>query len=223
MQTRRLGDVLKRERGAAALLLMAFVGVGIAVYLTAVHYAHVPLVCSTSGAIDCGPVLKSEFSVVPGTQLPITVPGLLWFVVSGAFAAVALGSALRDRPEPDRLRLAQLLWSAVGLLFVLYLVYAELVRLRHICAWCTGIHVLTLLTFLVALARWQESYLPETAAASGREPERSRVRVQAPSARGNPTGSMRRSGGTSGFAVSRRVAKSAGRQTTTKTQSDRRR
>lgn len=216
METRRFSDVARREWGAVALLLMAVAGVGIAIYLTAVHYAHVPLVCSTSGVIDCGPVLKSEFSVVPGTQLPITVPGLLWFVVSGALAGVSLTCALRDRSEPDRLRLAQLLWSAVGLLFVLYLVYAELVRLRHICAWCTGIHILTLLTFLVALARWQNGLLPETTV-----PSRARASTTATPA--NHTAPARRPSATSGFAVSRRAGRTAARQAATRAPGSRKR
>lgn len=219
METTRLGDVVRRERGAVAIVLMAVVGVGIAIYLTAVHYAHVPLVCSTSGAIDCGPVLKSEFSVVPGTQLPITIPGLLWFVVSGGLAGVALVRALRDRPEPDRLRLAQLLWSAAGLLFVLYLVYAELVRLRHICAWCTGIHVLTLLTFLVALVRWQNGSLPEPASAARQISATSRARAAGSVTPASHPASARRTPPTSGFAVSRRAA----RQVTTRAQGSRKR
>ena len=219
METRRFSDVIRREWGAVALLLMAVVGVGIAIYLTAVHYAHVPLVCSTSGVIDCGPVLKSEFSVVPGTQLPITVPGLLWFVVSGGLAGISLVSALRDRPEPDRLRLAQLLWTAAGLLFVLYLVYAELVRLRHICAWCTGIHILTLLSFLVALVRWQNGLLPESAASSRSVSGPSRARGPTPAAPVNHTASTRRASAPSGFAVSRRAA----RQATTRAPGSRRR
>jgi uncharacterized membrane protein len=208
-------DMVKRERGAVALLAMAVVGIGIAIYLTAVHYAKVPLVCSTSGVIDCGPVLKSDFSVVPGTQLPITVPGMLWFAVSGGLAVVALRASLRGRAEPERLRLAQLIWSAAGLLFVLYLVYAELVQLHHICAWCTGIHILTLLTFLVALARWQATLLPEPPAGS---PRRDKTTVRAPSSTSatNSANAARRPTAPAGPAVSRRAAKSVSQRATTR-------
>ncbi|HKV85686.1 MAG TPA: vitamin K epoxide reductase family protein [Ktedonobacterales bacterium] len=208
-------DVVKRERGAVALLAMAVVGVGIAIYLTAVHYAKVPLVCSTSGVVDCGPVLKSNFSVVPGTQLPITVPGMLWFIVSGGLAVTALRASLRGRAEPDRLRLAQLIWSAAGLLFALYLVYAELVQLRHICAWCTGIHILTLLTFLVALARWQATLLPESTGS----PRRDATLTRAPSSsslENRATLTARRSTMPAGPAVSRRAAKSVNQRATTR-------
>ena len=44
----------------------------------------------------------------------------------------------------------------IGLVVVLYLVYVEIVHLHVICEWCTAVHVLTLLTFLVALYRVQQ-------------------------------------------------------------------
>jgi Vitamin K epoxide reductase family len=67
-----------------------------------------------------------------------------------------LARSARGRLEPERLRLFQLLWGAAGLLFVLYLVYCEIVLLHRLCEWCTVIHLLTLATFLVALSRWQQ-------------------------------------------------------------------
>ena len=162
-----------RERGAVAMVAMAVAGIAIAAYLTTVHYAKIPLVCTTGGVVNCSAVTSSRFSVVPGTQLPITIPGMLWFLVSGGMAVVALAAAWRARPEPDRLRLAHLLWGAAGLLFVLYLVYDEIVQLHKICEWCTVIHVLTLLTFLIALTRWQRMGLDEVAAPAAATPRRS--------------------------------------------------
>jgi uncharacterized membrane protein len=41
------------------------------------------------------------------------------------------------------------------LLAVLYLVYAEIVRLHTICAWCTAFHVIILLMFLITLVQLQ--------------------------------------------------------------------
>jgi uncharacterized membrane protein len=158
----RVLALVRREPKLAALLLMAVAGIGIAVYLTLEHFQKAPLFCSTTGTVDCAPVLSSAYSVVPGTQLPITVPGMVWFVVSGALAVVGLQAAWLGQAEPARLRVWQLAWSGAGLLFVLYLIYAEIVLVHKICAWCTGVHVLTLLTFLVALARWQED-MPDVA------------------------------------------------------------
>jgi uncharacterized membrane protein len=36
---------------------------------------------------------------------------------------------------------------AVGMVFVLYLIYTELFTLNAICLWCTSVHVITFLLF----------------------------------------------------------------------------
>ncbi|MGI8912741.1 MAG: vitamin K epoxide reductase family protein [Chloroflexota bacterium] len=141
------------------LLVLAIAGVAIAGYLTAAHYTPLPLVCSTTGVIDCAQVTTSAYSVVPGTTVPITVPGLAWFFVSGVLAI----DALRRRPPATRLCLTHLLWATTGLLVALYLVFVEIVRLHRICLWCSAVHLFLLAGFLVAFGRWQA--LPEATAA----------------------------------------------------------
>ncbi len=140
-----------------ALLLLAVAGLGIAGYLTAVHYASVPLVCTTGGVVSCSAVTTSSYSVVPGTQVPVTVPGLVWFLASGAMAAAAVVAALRRRPEPRLLPAAQVLWCLAGMGAVLYLVYAEVVQLHRICEWCTAVHAIVFVSLLLSLARLQPS------------------------------------------------------------------
>ena len=154
--------LVRRQPLLSAMAGCAVLGFGIAVYLTTIHYANVAPVCSVTSIINCSNVLKSSFSTVPGTSLPITVPGMLWFLVSGGLAGAGLVSSFRGDEEPARLRLYQLLWSAAGMLFVLYLVYAEIVQLRNICEWCTGVHILTLITFILAWYRFSQ---PDGAAA----------------------------------------------------------
>jgi uncharacterized membrane protein len=155
--------VLGQERGLVALVGMAIAGIAVAAYLTAVHYTPLPLVCSTTGVINCAQVTSSRYSVVPGTTVPITIPGILWFLVSGGLAGVGLVRVWQRRVEPARLRLAQLVWAALGLGFVLYLVYIEIVLLHRLCEWCTVVHLLILVTFLVALNRAQRQ--PEVSSA----------------------------------------------------------
>ena len=151
---------LQRSRSRALLLALSFLGAGIAIYLTSVHYENVPLVCSESGLINCARVLSSYYSVVPGTTLPITIPGLGWCLVSAALAIAGLfattGLWLRW------IQVAQFAWALAGLLVVLYLVYVEIVRLHTICAWCTALHVLILLLFLITLVQLQS--LPSASA-----------------------------------------------------------
>ena len=144
---------LQRARSQVLLLALSLLGAGIAIYLTSVHYENVPLVCSESGIINCAQVLASSYAVVPGTTLPITVPGLAWCAVGIALAIAGLyaGTGLWQR----RIRVTQFAWALSGLLAVLYLVYAEIVRLHTICAWCTAFHVIILLMFLITLVQLQ--------------------------------------------------------------------
>ena len=155
---------IQRSGGQILILLLSLLGAGIAIYLTTVHYEHVPLICSTSGVIDCARVLSSSYSVIPGTTVPITIPGLGWCVVSGALAIVGWRLASSQR-WLQLARMAQFLWSLVGMLTILYLVYVEIVRLHTICAWCTALHAIILCMFLITLARLQRPELeaePET-------------------------------------------------------------
>jgi uncharacterized membrane protein len=133
------------------VLVLSLIGIGIALYLTAVHYEHFPLLCSASGLVNCERVTSSPYSVLFGTTIPITVPGLGWAIISAALAIVGL----RTRSSPSsifsRLVVAQFIWSLLGLLTVLYLVYVEIVLLHTICAWCTALHVVVLVLFLLTL------------------------------------------------------------------------
>ncbi len=148
-------SMIQRSGGQLLLLLLSLVGAGIAVYLTAVHYENAPLICSTRGLIDCSRVLASPYSVVPGTSVPITVPGLAWCAIS--FALSIVGLRLLTPQTQHRLYLAQLAWSLLGMLTVLYLVYVELVLLHTICAWCTGLHVIILIMLLTTIVQVQRS------------------------------------------------------------------
>lgn len=143
-------SLLRRSGGQLALLVLAMLGMADALYLTLAHYdASVSLVCSDSGFINCSRVITSRYSYVPGTSLPISLPGLAWcLVIAGlALLSIFLGT------ERRWLRLAQFIWTLLGMLTVLYLVYVEIVLLHNLCAWCTVLHVLILLMFLIALVR----------------------------------------------------------------------
>lgn len=139
---------IRQGKSQLFILACALLGAGIAVYLTTVHYQLAPLACSTTGFVNCERVLSSSYSVVPGTAIPITIPGLAWCLVMMALALAGL-----RLPEARWLRQAQFAWALVGMLAVLYLLYVEIVRLHNLCAWCTALHVLIFLMFLVTLVR----------------------------------------------------------------------
>ncbi len=148
-------QLLQRPGRASQFLLLALslLGVGITIYLTSVHYENVPLVCSESGLINCARVISSSYSVVPGTALPITIPGFGWCMVAASLAIAGLFAT--SNKWQRNIRWAQCIWALSGLLVVLYLVYVEMVRLRTICAWCTALHVLILFMFLITLVQLQ--------------------------------------------------------------------
>ena len=124
-------------------LALCVAGLAISVYLTMVHYdSHVPLVCSTQGIIDCEGVLTSPQSSVLG--LPVALYGVVWFLVMG-------GLVLADMRQqaPEWLADASLGWTLVGVASVAYLLYAELGLVGRICLWCTSVHLIVLVLFLM--------------------------------------------------------------------------
>ena len=142
-------SLLRRSGAQLALLVLAILGMADAIYLTLAHYNEsVTLVCSDSGFVNCTRVITSSYSYVPGTALPISLPGLAWCLVIALLALLGIFLGAERR----WLRLAQFAWTLLGMLTVLYLVYVEIVLLHNLCAWCTALHVLILLMFLIAVA-----------------------------------------------------------------------
>jgi uncharacterized membrane protein len=128
----------------ALALLASLGGLAVSIYLTLNHYAAAPLVCNLSG-FSCERVLTSPYATLPLTTWPTSIAGLLFFAVS-----ILLLSLRFFRPTP-RLAQASLAWAFLGLLFVLYLVYLEIVVINAICLWCTLVHVLVVVSFLLLL------------------------------------------------------------------------
>jgi uncharacterized membrane protein len=110
-------------------------------YLTYEHLtASTTLACPETGTINCAKVTTSAYSVFLG--MPVSVLGLAYFVVM-----VLLCQPLMWRRSDRWLPTIRLLMSAGGVVFVLYLIWAELFRVNAICLWCTAVHVLTLALF----------------------------------------------------------------------------
>ena len=124
-------------------LTLCLAGLAVAGYLTYEHYTDsTTLSCPSTGSIDCLKVTTSTYSTVFG--IPVALLGLLYFL---AATPLCLPVAWRStRPVVSWLRLG---WSLLGVAFVLYLVWAELFRINAICLWCTGVHIITVLLFVV--------------------------------------------------------------------------
>ncbi|UWZ53110.1 vitamin K epoxide reductase family protein [Dactylosporangium aurantiacum] len=122
-------------------LVLSVLGLALSLYLTIEHYSSsTTLACPDTGALNCLKVTTSAQSTVFG--VPVAVLGLLYF-------AVMIVLSLLWRSTRRDVRLARLASSAVGVLFVVWLVFAELFTLDAICLWCTGVHVLAVGLFAV--------------------------------------------------------------------------
>jgi uncharacterized membrane protein len=132
--------------------VLALIGLGVSVYLTYAHYTESALAgCTeTTGVVNCGKVTTSPQSVVFG--IPVAVLGLAFYVF--AVAIMSPWAWRARRREVGLLRLGSLV---VGIGFVLYLIYAELFDIGSICLYCTSVHVITFVLFVLtglAVAVW---------------------------------------------------------------------
>ncbi len=133
-----------RWRSISALVLSVG-GLGVSAYLTVAHYSHIKLACASSGIVNCEKVTTSAQSVFLG--VPVAVWGLVFFVVM-----VALDLPMAWRSADRRIHALRLAATVVGMCFVLYLVSAELLIIKNICLWCTSVHAITFLLFVLTVS-----------------------------------------------------------------------
>ena len=125
--------------------ILALIGLGISTYLTIAHYIGTEaLACSDNGAINCAKVTTSPESVILG--IPVAVLGLAFYLV-----AVPLYSPWSWRSTDRRIHIARLVAIGTGMIFVLWLIAAELLIIGAICLWCTGVHIVTFALFVITV------------------------------------------------------------------------
>jgi uncharacterized membrane protein len=123
-----------------AMLALVVIGLGVASYLTYVHYAGIKPAC-TAGE-SCTKVQTSVYSKLAG--VPVALLGLLGYVA-------ILGSLVVAQTENSRL--ATMAFALVGFGFSAYLTYRELFSIHAICEWCASSAVI--LTVLMCLSVWR--------------------------------------------------------------------
>lgn len=125
-----------------ATFILALYGLGASIYLTIAHYdTSITLACSDKGLINCEAVTTSSESMVFGV-LPVAVLGLAFYVFM-----VAINSPWGWRLSWPPVRWLRFGSVILGMIFVLYLIYAEIDEIHAICLWCTSVHVATFLIF----------------------------------------------------------------------------
>ncbi len=137
-----------------ALLVLALVGIGIAAYLTYVHYRGLSPIC----AIDhgCEKVQSSRYAKVGGVPVPLI----------GLIGYVAIFASLLVRGEAARLATAGM--ALGGFAFSLYLTGLELFEIRAICQWCVGSAIV--MTAIAVLATIRALRAPGDPLAASDEP-----------------------------------------------------
>jgi uncharacterized membrane protein len=141
------------------MIAIATVGLGVASYLTYVHYSGIQPICSAGGS--CLEVQTSVYSKLAG--VPVALMGLIGYVA-------ILGSLLI--PENEESRFATMAITIVGFGFSAYLTYRELFSIHAVCEWCASSAVM--MTILACLSVWRflrgDATPPATVARSEAEP-----------------------------------------------------
>ena len=126
------------------ILVLTLIGIGIAGYLTYVHYEGIKVLCLSSGG--CETVQASQWAKLGG--VPVALLGLIGYI--------AILGTLAIRSELGRI--AGFGIALIGFGFSMYLTYRELFTIKAICQWCVASAVLmTLLAILTAIRAVREA------------------------------------------------------------------
>jgi uncharacterized membrane protein len=141
---------MSRRTLRIAMVVLTVIGLGVASYLTYVHYAGIaPGLCVGGRHSSCAEVQSSTYSKVAG--VPVALIGLIGYVA-------ILGTLLVPESENSRLATAGLILGGWG--FSVYLTYREIFSLEKICEWCLSSAII--MTILVVLAVWRFLRGPDT-------------------------------------------------------------
>jgi uncharacterized membrane protein len=132
--------VVSRRALRITMIVLAVIGLGVASYLTYVHYSGIKPACSLGGS--CEKVQTSAYSHLAG--VPVALLGLIGYV---SILALLLA------PESELTRFATVAVATVGFGFSAYLTYREVFSIHAICEWCVSSAVI--MTLLVILAVWR--------------------------------------------------------------------
>jgi uncharacterized membrane protein len=138
------------------LVVLALVGIGIAAYLTYVHYRGLSPICAINEG--CERVQSSRYAKVGGVPVPLI----------GLIGYLAIFASLFVRGEWARLATAGM--ALGGFAFSVYLTSLELFEIHAICQWCVGSAIV--MTAIAVLATIRALRAPDHALDDGAEESR---------------------------------------------------
>jgi uncharacterized membrane protein len=128
--------------------VLSLIGLGLSIFLTISHFDNAVIInaCPTGGGtVNCLAVTTSAQSYFLG--IPVAILGLATYLVM-----TALNSPWAWRATNYWLHVARFVIAIVSMLFVFWLLYAELIIINHICEYCTAVHIVTF-ALLIVLTR----------------------------------------------------------------------
>jgi uncharacterized membrane protein len=128
------------------MIALAVIGLGVATYLTIVHYVGFQiLACSGAhgGHSSCQTVQSSVWSKVDG--VPVALLGLIGYI--GILASLLV-------PDREESRIATLGMTLIGVGFSGYLTYRELFSIHAICEWCVSSAIILAILLIGSIWRF---------------------------------------------------------------------
>jgi uncharacterized membrane protein len=131
-----------------ASLILSVLGIGVAGYLTYIHYADISPICA-GGSGGCEKVQASEQSKLVG--IPVALLGLLSYIT------LLFANWLRG----DLARTAAALVAVIGFGFSVYLTIESVTVIEATCQWCLfSLAIMTLMAIVTVtrLVRGEDQY-----------------------------------------------------------------
>ncbi|MEE9296662.1 MAG: vitamin K epoxide reductase family protein [Phycisphaerae bacterium] len=132
--------------------LLCLIGLCIAAYLSAIHYALILGDLSLGGACgggtwgDCNSVVASRYGKLLG--LPVSIWGIWYYITAGTISVAILMLRREDTPAFVR----ALLWlTAAALLFDAYLGWTMWRHLERLCPLCAATYAVNVAILIIAL------------------------------------------------------------------------
>jgi uncharacterized membrane protein len=146
--TRHPGDKMKKVLPAPRLLLgLALVGLAVAYYDAHILYNGQQLWCPPP-INGCNEVASSPYARI--FNLPVGYFGVVYYLYMLCLAAL-----LAYDPFSRGLRLAALIYSAIGVGFSIYFSYLQVTFIHAFCIYCLVSAITTLLLFIAAISHFR--------------------------------------------------------------------